>query len=501
MRKAHLLPLLVLSLATAACWTPDTSDAIVRPNGDSGADSNSGTGGDTFNDTGTGHSDEPDTDDTQDVGPLSCDDDPFPGAVLCISGDRMHDGLGNAVADAGDVNGDGVRDLLVGAAQADTSHSDSGAAYVVLLPRTGTIDAGEADSRLWGAFASDLAAYSLAGLGDENGDGFSDLCIGAIWGGTENQGAAYVVRGPTPKGQSSLLMAEGIVSSVPEAMVGASVAGPGDVNGDGFDDVLIGAPGDHDVEGDAAVFFGRVAGSVDLDHADILLDGPPDMRAGLSVAGPGDTNGDGYADLLVGGPGGDGAVWLVLGPASSHVDLDRADAVILGSTDATIGRRLHRVGDTDGDGHPDIGLSSGPATGPFGPCGEIFLFSSSTTGSVLVQDADVILSGTRHYEEAGTAVAALGDLDHDGFDDLLVSATDADPPRVFLVLGPPTTGGLYESWNVIDLPSGTRAGAAMATVTDFDDDGSDDLFVGGPSAHGALGVAWGVPSTALPTLP
>ena len=215
-----------------------------------------------------------------------------------IDGAAARDRSGSSVAGAGDVNGDGIDDLLIGAPDADNNgHDGSGSAYVVFGGSTNDVDLADlADRgfRIDGTEDYAQLGVSVAGAGDVNGDGFDDLLLGA-WG--EYAGAAYVVFGGNDQsldlrdlGSRGFRIGGAFVND----MIGAAGTGTGtgDVNGDGYDDLLIGAWPDS-----AYLVFGGSSGSVDLkDPGDrgLRID-----RAGRKVAGPGDINRDGYADLVI----------------------------------------------------------------------------------------------------------------------------------------------------------------------------------------------------------
>ena len=229
---------------------------------------------------------------------------------------------GASVAILGDVDGDGISDLAIGAPLDDSSGNASGSVFVVEGPHG--VSAGAlltaADAQYYGENDGDGAGTSVGDAGDFDGDGYSDLIIGAPgWNGVD--GAAYLVQGgPTMTG-GSLASAWVKFTGQYGHRVGASVNGVGDMDGDGFDDVGIGEPDGS--RGDVWVQLGQTSPAALIDESAVsvfIVGETTGDAAGSAVDGAGDFDGDGYDDLIIGGPlhnhfgqNDSGGAYLVLG--------------------------------------------------------------------------------------------------------------------------------------------------------------------------------------------
>jgi hypothetical protein len=199
--------------------------------------------------------------------------------------------------------------------------------------------------RLDGETAGDEAGIAVAGAGDVDGDGFDDFLVGAHEesSGGAKAGAAYLLYGSgerLPPSRSLSAAAARLTGEAAYDRAGSAVAAAGDVNGDGFGDVIVGASlhnGPSTDSGAAYLLHGPFYGAIPLSLADAkLVPEPGYTYAGAAVAGTGDVDGDGFDDLAIGARGHDahgvdaGAAWLVYGPATGAVDLGLADATFLG---------------------------------------------------------------------------------------------------------------------------------------------------------------------------
>ena len=305
-------------------------------------------------------------------------------ADIKFVGERYHDNAGAEVSAAGDVDGDGLADVMIGAYRNDEIHEDAGAAYLFLgagLGASVVVDLGQADFKLVGENQDDNAGFSLAAAGDVDGDGLGDVIVGARYNadGGLYAGAAYVVMGADldVPGVMPLSEASGkLIGEESSDYAGIAVAAAGDLDDDGLDDLLIGAPGVDDLGSESGAVYG-VWGSqliatsvVDLSEAGFKISGEMEGdNAGLSMAGVGDINGDHVEDLLLGADSNDeganqaGAAYLVSGRRlrdAAWLSLGEADHKFLGEADGDgSGLSVSGLGDVNGDGAIDLLIGSG----------------------------------------------------------------------------------------------------------------------------------------------
>ncbi len=229
------------------------------------------------------------------------------GADARLIGEDGSDYFGYSVDDAGDVDGDGNNDIIVGAMYEDAGGASAGAAYVFTGGPTGVVDASTADLKLLGESSSDAAGNAVSGAGDTDGDGYADVVIGAYKnndGGTD-AGALYVVTGNRTGTHSLATVGVERYGTTANDYLGWSLDAGTDIDADGYTDLVAGAYG-HDATGSAAgaayVYYGPLAaGSASVSGADAALYGEDASDyAGYSVAMAGDANDDGFADLLIG---------------------------------------------------------------------------------------------------------------------------------------------------------------------------------------------------------
>ena len=454
-------------------------------------------------------------------------------ANIVIRGALGGDQAGNSVAAAGDVNGDGLSDIVVGAPGADNNaRRDSGSAYVVFgqaLPaQIDLATLGSGGLRIDGAAAGHRAGRSVAGAGDVNGDGRTDVIVGAHGAdalGRANSGAAYIVFGTASSATVDLasLGSRGvrIDGAAASERAGWTVAPAGDVNGDGRPDVLVGAFfADHNQRqssGSAYVVFASSTPSVDLamlGDRGFRIDGaaPRDFAA-EAIAPAGDLNADGKGDVLVGatfadnnGRDGSGSAYVVFGKSSLEpVDLaalgDRGIRIDGAGAGDGVGAAV-AGGDVNADGRPDVVVGAPFAdTNARQGSGSAYVLvdigSSPTADLATLGDRGLRIDGAGVLDLAGAAIALAGDTNGDARPDAVLGAAGAD------VNGRPDSGSahvvsLAGTSQTIDLAAlagaGFRiggagaedaAGTAVAGPGDVNGDARADVIVGAPFADGA----------------
>jgi hypothetical protein len=387
------------------------------------------------------------------------------------------------------------------------------------------------------SFAGEDLGTFVSGLGDINGDGFDDIIIGACkLGGyydSPNPGRSYVVFGDPTVGSngsvdlSTLDGSNGFVMNDPETSgLGACVSGLGDINGDGFDDLIIGAPyasNNGNFYGASYVVFGGTNvgsnGSIDLDTLDgsngFVINGL--VRGdylGTSVSGLGDINGDGFDDMIIGAPEASnndpwsGASYVVFGGtnvgSTGSIDLDTLDGsngfVINGlAIHSFLGTSVSSLGDINGDGIEDLIIGAYASGSNFSGASYV-VFGSSNVGSTGSIDLDTldgsngfVINGLVSHDSKGISVSNLGDINGDGFDDLIIGAPYADSNGLnsgasYVVFGGTTVGSTgsidvstldgSNGFVINGLAAWNRLASSVSSAGDVNSDGIDDLIIG-----------------------
>jgi hypothetical protein len=373
---------------------------------------------------------------------------------------------GLSVASAGDVNGDGFADVVVGD---PTANGDTGAAYVYLGGPGGLSTTPSTVPGPGGPFTQPgpplpgpvgYFAESVASAGDVNGDGYADVIVGAQEGELPgNTGVAYVYLGGT-----------GGLSTVPTVLTGpggsggdfgVSVASAGDVNGDGFADVIVGASGVNNMPttgqsvGAAYVYLGGPGG---LSTTPTVLAGPGGSGGsfGYSVASAGDVNGDGLADVIVGAFALNdfvGAAYMYLGAgaglSTAPIVLTDPSGPASGGPNASFGWSVASAGDVNGDGFADVIVGASTENGY---AGAAYVYLGRAGGLSTTPTTLTAPGGPGGY--FGAPVASAGDVNEDGFADVIVGAggVENNVGAAYAYLG--GAGGLSTTPTVLTSPAG-----------------------------------------------
>ena len=457
-----------------------------------------------------------------------------------VGGPHASAQLGFSVASAGDVNGDGVDDLIVG--------GPPGAGQVWIVYGNGAgFPASFNVNSLNGANGftvtgilnnSDNFGHSVAGAGDINNDGFDDLIVGARLAGSNDPGAAWIIYGKAVQdaalSTSNLIGAKGfkLTGDGANAQAGRTVASAGDINNDGFDDFLVTSPFHASTAvqtGSVYVVFGKgtaFANNTNLAALDgtngfeIIGEAQNDM-AGWSAASAGDVNNDGFDDILVGAIGvqvgaarSAGSAYLIYGKTTGYTaDLLLSDLAgpngtqFQGATAQSSAANVASAGDVNGDGFDDMIIGAPGASGGGAETGRAYVvfgkaggFGANVALGALIESQGFTIYGENLGDAVGSWVSSAGDFNGDGYDDVIVGAEAADASGAqsgafYMIFG--RAGGFTARVNLSELdgsngfqitPTVGEVGvdSKVSAAGDLNNDGFDDIVVGFGRDRGGL---------------
>jgi len=365
---------------------------------------------------------------------------PVQGERTLSSADAVLSGHVNTdrVAAAGDINQDGYDDILVGDYFAGDGVA-SGTAFLVMGPPEASVDLWSEAIAFYGEAEQDYAAVALTGVGDLDSNESQDIAIGAYWhdAGGEHAGTAYLVSGPITASMSLSQATAKLYGTSVDEWAGAGLAGAGDIDGDGCDDLIVGAPGassQGSFTGAAYVVTGPVSGTASLESVGVRIDGEASGDStGYCVSGASDINGDGYDDILIPAKGSDrggenaGAVFLLLGPVSEEASLSSAEGILLGATEnASAGYSLSQAGDIDADGIPDIIIGAYSDSTAAEWAGAAYVVHGPVSGTASLATVGAAMLGPEGGSATGISVSGAGDIDGDGGLDVFIGAQSVD---------------------------------------------------------------------------
>ena len=467
-----------------------------------------------------------------------------------IQGVAQDGRLGDSVSNAGDLNGDGIPDILVGARDVDITGENNEGQVSVIFGSDSDFDSrievssldGSNGFNINGVSREQRLGFSVSNAGDVNNDETDDIIIGGN-GTNNNRGDSYVIFGNSSITNGiDLLSLDGNdgfkVDGILEGdRLGEAVSNAGDLNGDGIDDVAVTASfvdvNDNENAGATYVIFGQDGGfpnDIDLTTLDgtngFVINGVnSNDRSGESVSSAGDLNGDGVDDLLIGAPRADpngredvGTTYVVFGQQGGfNAELDLAS--LNGENGFTIngidegdasGTSVAALGDINGDGFSDIGIGAPVADASNENAGQGYVIFGTDTGfsegffflSSLDGSNGFIINGIDPNDLLGTAISAVGDVNNDDRDDFIISAANAEEGAgtSYVIFG--TDAGFAGTLNLADLNINTgfaidgivggeglsdRSGESVSNLGDVNNDGIDDLLIGAPQASPRIG--------------
>jgi len=428
---------------------------------------------------------------------------------LRFQGKLQDDGTGMAMAGGVDLIGDSYPDLMIGASKWSSGTHGIVAVFAGPYTSSDTIPISYAITMLDGGTVEPGVGRSLAVLGDMTGHGSTWIAVGAsppAVGGSA-AGAVYLLEAPLASGTVDLANKDVIALEFSDAgdAFGFALTAGLDASGNGFPDLVVGAPGANAGAGEALYFEGPVSRYAQRVDALAIIAGEASADTlGSTVQLVPDLDGDGLADLAIGAPcGGDdneGQVSLFLSPVQEGLGLGDAAEVYSGEGMNHLMGVVAAAGDVDADGHGDLLLAA-----PYGgkdQAGVVYLVLGATNPVGSVTSAEATITGSIAGATFGAALAGLDDFDADGYGDVLIGAPKADSPDTdagvsYLFYGSfrGNLDSVSADFTISGPDGGAHSGSALSPVGDLNRDGFSDVAIGAPkgsvSEAGILfGTGW-----------
>jgi len=416
---------------------------------------------------------------------------------------------------AHDVDGDGLSDVLMGAPTAAVGLVNPGQAYLFMGSGAfGDKAASGAASTFTGKSDLGMFGSSVNTAGDVNADGYADIIIGGPYynNGVNAVGAAYLFLGSSTGIASCDLSA----TCTPTAMYQGSATDAGfgeavtagDINDDGYDDVVIGAPIDPIGNGYVYIYHGGPAltGTLGTGDADAAIEGETDKSShGAALDASGDVNGDGINDIVIGAPELDvgtqnGKVYVFIGSATgiascrvgTNCSVLATISAQAANDDDYVGNSVANGGDVNDDGYYDVLIGAPNSTASNNGRAHLFLGGPTLAGDLYPANSDATITGANNDDDLGASVAFAGDTNGDGIDDIVVGATQTpstdDGYSCIFKGGATLTGSIIPSSLtgacLYGGTTGDRIGESVNTAADLNGDDYDDVLIG---ARGAIG--------------
>lgn len=393
--------------------------------------------------------------------------------ILTLTGENSGDdfgitGVGNCLYPSGDVNGDGIDDIVIGSRFNDAGGSDAGRVYIFFGKSSfaENIDASQADVIITGEASGDLFGISVSAGGDINADGIADIVIGANRNdaGGSNAGRVYIFWGSSSlSGYLDAKQANTIITG--EGGLGISVFSTGDLNADGIDDLVIGTGASN-----VYVFWGNsfFADSLHSSQADVIIAATEDESYfGYSVLIAGDINSDGIDDLIISRQNEEAFAFWGGSSLIDHMESGQANWKITGLSTV----KIRPAGDINVDGTDDLAIAGAGA--------HIFLGSTELSGTSNVEQADIAIYG-KGVDGFGYSVSEAGDLNSDGISDLVVGAYKNSRAYIFFGAHNVTDISSYQQADIVITGefSTDEFGKFVSAAGDVTGDGIDDLMIG-----------------------